>query len=61
MEPDQKLPENSQIPNAFAPTEEEIRKRAYEIYLSRGSRPGTALQDWLQAEAEIRQARRIFR
>jgi hypothetical protein len=30
-----------------------IAKRAYEIYLERGSRPGYALSDWLEAEREI--------
>ena len=33
--------------------EEEIRRRAYEIYLERGRRDGFALDDWLQAEKEI--------
>ncbi len=30
-----------------------IAKRAYEIYLERGSRSGDALSDWLEAEREI--------
>ena len=33
--------------------EEEIRNRAYEIYLQRGARPGSELEDWLQAEREL--------
>jgi hypothetical protein len=33
--------------------EDEIRGRAYEIYLARGSQPGRELEDWLQAEREI--------
>jgi len=32
---------------------EEIRLRAYEIYLERGSLPGSELDDWLQAEHEL--------
>ena len=32
--------------------DEEIRRRAYEIYLERGEQPGTELEDWLQAERE---------
>ncbi len=36
------------------PTEEEIRQRAYEIYLERGAAPGFELDDWLQAERELR-------
>lgn len=33
--------------------EQEIRDRAYEIYLERGQQPGDELEDWLQAEHEI--------
>jgi hypothetical protein len=34
----------------------EIRRRAYEIYLERGRLPGRELEDWLQAEYELRKA-----
>jgi hypothetical protein len=44
-------------PDPFAVDPVDIRRRAYEIYLSRGARPGTALEDWLQAERELTQAR----
>jgi hypothetical protein len=33
--------------------EEEIRRRAYEIYLERGAQSGLELDDWLQAEREL--------
>jgi hypothetical protein len=33
--------------------EEEIRGRAYQIYLERGEQPGRDLDDWLQAEREL--------
>src|SRR6266404_4707785 len=33
--------------------EEEIKLRAYEIYLERGEQPGRELDDWLQAEREL--------
>lgn len=33
-----------------------IAKRAYELYLQRGSVPGYELDDWLQAEAELSSA-----
>jgi hypothetical protein len=33
--------------------EEEIKRRAYEIYLERGEEPGRDLEDWLQAEREL--------
>jgi H+-transporting ATPase len=32
----------------------QIAKRAYELYERRGHREGRAVQDWLQAEREIR-------
>ena len=35
------------------PSHEEIRRRAYEIYLERGSLPGSELDDWFQAEREL--------
>jgi hypothetical protein len=34
--------------------EEEIRRRAYELYLQRGGVPGNESQDWLVAEQEVR-------
>ena len=37
---------------------EEIKRRAYEIYLERGEQPGRELDDWLQAEREL--ARRLL-
>jgi hypothetical protein len=33
--------------------EQEMRNRAYEIYLQRGGQPGYELEDWLQAEREL--------
>lgn len=32
---------------------QDIRRRAYEIYLERGAEPGHELEDWLQAEREL--------
>ncbi len=34
--------------------EDEIRRRAYEIYAERGYTPGDEHEDWLVAEREIR-------
>ena len=34
--------------------EEEIRRRASEIYVERGSTPGNESEDWLTAEREVR-------
>jgi hypothetical protein len=36
---------------------EEIRRRAYEIYLERGEQPGRELDDWLRAERELKPGR----
>jgi hypothetical protein len=35
------------------PTPEAIAKRAYELYLQRGSEAGYEVEDWLSAEAEL--------
>ncbi|MFL5308478.1 MAG: DUF2934 domain-containing protein [Polyangia bacterium] len=40
------------------PSDEEISQRAYELFLQRGSAPGHENDDWLQAEAELMEARR---
>lgn len=36
------------------PTEDDIRRRAYERYLERGGGHGTDFEDWLEAEREVR-------
>lgn len=33
--------------------QQRIRSRAYELYLERGRKPGSSLDDWLRAEKEI--------
>ena len=43
-------------PTETLPLEERIRRRAYELYLQRGNQPGLELDDWFQAEEEIRSA-----
>ena len=40
-----------------APSYEELRRRAYEIYLERNGFGGSELHDWLQAETELRSDR----
>jgi Protein of unknown function (DUF2934) len=37
--------------------QEQIRRRAFEIYEQRGREDGHDLEDWLQAESEILQQR----
>ena len=36
--------------------EERVHRRAYELYVERGNESGSELDDWLQAEEEIRSA-----
>jgi hypothetical protein len=38
------------------PLEEQIRQRAHQIYLQRGGQNGSDLDDWFQAEAQLRLA-----
>ena len=44
-------------------SDEEIRMRAYELYLERGAENGNEVEDWLRAERECREgsqnARRV--
>ena len=37
------------------PTNEEIQRRAFELFIARGRQHGRAQEDWLTAERELRQ------
>jgi hypothetical protein len=37
----------------FAPSPDEVARRAYFSYVNQGSRPGHEVQHWLEAEAEL--------
>jgi hypothetical protein len=54
-------PRREQTQSASAPSEEEIRYRAYEIFLERGSVPGRELEDWLRAERELKKIEQFKR
>ena len=41
---------------AQLPLEERLQMRAYELYVLRGNESGSEMDDWLQAEDEIRNA-----
>jgi hypothetical protein len=43
-------------PSSNVPTPEQIQIRAYELFESRGYEHGRDVDDWLEAEAELRQA-----
>jgi hypothetical protein len=47
------MPRPDQESVAPQPTPEAIAKRAYELYLQRGSVSGYEMEDWLAAEAEL--------
>ena len=38
-------------------SEQEIAQRAYELYVARGGADGHDVEDWLQAERELREQR----
>jgi hypothetical protein len=46
-------PDDADSPNTV--TDEQIAERAYYIHLERGATGGSDLDDWLQAEQELRQ------
>jgi hypothetical protein len=48
------LAPKSDGPTVLIPIEQQIRQRAYELYEQRGRTDGHDLDDWLQAECEIK-------
>ncbi len=48
------LTPKSDEPTVLIPIEEQIQQRAYELYEQRGRTDGHDLDDWLQAECEIK-------
>ncbi|WP_257462622.1 DUF2934 domain-containing protein [Archangium lipolyticum] len=56
----QQTPESSTRNGAASrnsPTQEQIARRAYELFLSRGAQHGRHEDDWLQAERELKLGR----
>jgi hypothetical protein len=49
------VPINRSSSNLPINMEDEIRRRAYELYLQRGTASGSEAEDWLTAEREVRQ------
>jgi len=47
--------------STIPPSQDEIRQRANEIYIARGGKPGKELDDWLLAEAELKQQGRSIK
>ena len=52
-----KTPTSVQRENPVPNVEDEIRRRAYELYEQRGREDGHDMDDWLRAEEEIKRAR----
>ena len=48
---------NSSMPDASGPQTEQVARRAYELFLARGGEHGHDVEDWLQAERELRLGR----
>ncbi|MBJ6765345.1 DUF2934 domain-containing protein [Myxococcaceae bacterium JPH2] len=55
--PQERPQENTATGSREQPSHERIARRAYEIFLARGSAPGSPEQDWFQAERELRLGR----
>ena len=51
------LAPKSDEPTVLIPIKQQIRQRAYELYEQRGRDDGRDLDDWLQAECEIKGTR----
>ena len=53
--PPKKLPANVTSEPQDIELEEQIRLRAYELYETRGRQDGHEMEDWLQAETELKE------
>jgi outer membrane protein TolC len=41
------------------PSQDEISRRAYDLYQARGAEDGRDMDDWLRAEQELREQRQL--
>ena len=53
--------ESNQNENDFAPSADEVARRAYFSFVNQGSLPGNHMQHWLEAEAQLRAERNLTR
>lgn len=51
-----RTPDDLRRPDA-APLEDEVRRRAYELYEGRGGADGNEVDDWVRAEREVSERR----
>ena len=55
VQPTEASPANTRASSPSAePSDEAIRRRAYQRYLARGGQDGTDFEDWLEAERELK-------
>jgi hypothetical protein len=59
--PPASLGEANQNENDFAPSQDEVARRAYFSYVNEGSLPGHDVQHWLDAEAQLLAERNLTR
>lgn len=54
--PRTRVPEHEldRVPEGVRPPDSQIAARAYQLYLDRGAADGHDMDDWLQAERELR-------
>jgi hypothetical protein len=45
----------------FVPSVDEVARRAYSFYVNQGSLPGHDVQDWLEAQRELLEERKLTR
>jgi len=53
--PETKSPNPREAAFEALPLEEQVRRRAYELYVERGNQSGSEFDDWLQAESELQE------
>jgi hypothetical protein len=49
------MPVAAATPQSTVPRPDDVARRAFELYCERGGQDGYDIQDWLQAERELRQ------
>jgi hypothetical protein len=59
--PKASLTAGGSIPKDFAPSPDEVARRAYFSYVNEGSLPGHDVQHWLEAEAQLLAERNLTR
>lgn len=56
IEPMPDTPQQRAKDEVAGPADRDVARRAYELYLARGGTHGFDMEDWIQAESELRAA-----